>query len=117
MQALIHAIYMRMQALSIHAIYKDNLCHSLYIVLSSVPFYMALYGEPYYILFDPSSLFVFDPYFTSHMSPTFLPPPSSICGASPLLGRLLMKRANPVALLVGASTAVILVAKLLVEYE
>lgn len=44
-------------------------------------------------------------------------PPSSICGASPLLGRLLMKRANPVALLVGASTAVILVTKLLVEYE
>lgn len=44
-------------------------------------------------------------------------PLSSICGASPLLGRLLMKRANPVALLVGASTAVILVTKLLVEYE
>lgn len=44
-------------------------------------------------------------------------PLSSICRASPLLGRLLMKRVNPVALLVGASTAVILVTKLLVEYE
>lgn len=52
--------------------------------------------------------------------PLYIPslsPPPSICGASPLLGRLLMKRVNPVALLVGASTAVILVTKLLVEYE
>jgi zinc transporter 6 len=41
----------------------------------------------------------------------------SLCGFSPILGRFLMRRMNPLALLVGVSTCVVLVTKFLVDYE